>query len=66
MTIILTCGHKIEDFDDEIQCAVAGYSRSFGRAVFYKSLCKQCYDEYEKDGMILHDEGEENKWLGGK
>ena len=66
MTIILSCGHKVEDFDDEIHGAVADYARDNTRAISYMALCKQCYDEYEKDGMILHDEGEENKWLYGK
>lgn len=66
MTIIASCGHKIQDFDDEIHCSVAGYAKDCSRAVFYMVVCKQCHDEYKKDGMILYDEGEENKWLGGK
>lgn len=66
MTIIASCGHEVEHLSHLWNYSVAGYSRDCSRAVHYMALCKQCYDEYEKDGMILHDEGEENKWLGGK
>lgn len=66
MTIIASCGHEVESPYHTWDRAVAGYNRDGNRAVLYMSLCKPCYDKYEQDGMILHDEGEENKWLGGK
>lgn len=64
--IIASCGHEVESPYHTWDRSVAGYSKDNSRAVHYMALCKQCYDEYEKEGLILHDEGEENKWLGGK
>lgn len=41
-------------------------SRENNRALEYTSLCKECYDWHEHEGLVLHDEGEENKWINGK
>ena len=64
--IIATCRHKVEDSDDLWTCALAGYTKIGDRCVEYVSYCKACYDEACKDGIVLYDEGEENKWLGDK
>lgn len=63
MTIIASCGHEVEHLSHLWNYSVGDYDRDGSRAVSYMSLCKECYDEHEKDGLILHDEGEENKWL---
>ena len=64
--LIASCGHKVEDTSDLLHCTVAGYTREGDRALEYTSLCKECYDWHRHEGLILHDEGEENKWSNGK
>ena len=66
MTIIASCGHEVEDISHLWDCTVAAYTREGKRALEYTSLCKECYDWREREGSVLHDEGEENKWMNGK
>lgn len=64
--ITATCGHKVEHISHLWECTLAGYTVKGDRCLEYVSYCKQCYDEAVKDGIVLFDEGEENKWLGDK
>lgn len=64
--IIATCGHEVEHISHLWYCTIAEYNRKNERCLSYVCYCKKCYDEAEEDGMVLFDEGEENKWLGGK
>lgn len=64
--IIASCGHKVEDISHLRDCTVAAYTREGKRALEYTSLCKECYDWRQSEGLVLHDEGEENKWVNGK
>ena len=63
--ITATCGHQLQSFDDLVNCSLTDYTREGTRAVAYVSYCKQCYKQACKEGYVLFDEGEENKWLGG-
>jgi hypothetical protein len=47
-------------------CTIGDYSEHNQRCLYYVTVCKECYDEYEKDGMVLHDAGEEIKWMAGE
>lgn len=65
--IIATCGHTLtEDEDQGINCSLMGYTREDNRCIKYVTYCTKCYLRAVKDGSVLFDEGEENKWLGGK
>ena len=65
--IIATCGHTLtEDEDQGINCSLGGYTREGNRCIEYVCYCTECYNEAVKDGIVLFDEGEENKWVGGK
>ena len=64
--IIASCGHEVEHISHLRDCTVAAYTREGNRALEYTSLCKECYDWHEREGLVLHDEGEENKWVNGK
>jgi len=65
--IIATCGHTLtEDEDQGINCSLMGYTRENTRCIEYVTYCTGCYLRAVKDGSVLFDEGEENKWLGGK
>ena len=61
--ITLTCGHTVKDFDNPINCSLGGYTPEGDRCVEYVVYCKKCYGEAIKDGIVLFDEDEENKWL---
>ena len=63
--ITATCGHQLQSFDDLVNCSLTDYTREGTRAVAYVSYCKPCYKRACKEGWVLFDEGEENKWLGG-
>ena len=65
--IIATCGHTLtEDEDQGINCSLMGYTRENTRCIEYVTYCTGCYLRAVKDGSVLFDESEENKWLGGK
>lgn len=64
--IVASCGHEVEHISHLCECIIGDYDEENQRCVYYTSVCKDCYDKYEKGGMVLHDEGEENKWLGGR
>lgn len=71
MTIILCCGHKIDDFDDEVCLSLKDHFNDYdndriGRAVSYGGYCKKCAAQYEEWGMVLHNKQEEDDWLSGK
>jgi len=61
-----SCGHEVEHISDLWKCTIGDYDEHNQRCIYYGTACKECYDKYEKDGIILHDEGEENKWMDGK
>ena len=65
MTIIATCGHDVEHISHLWDCTLAEYDRKNKRCLSYVSYCKECYDQAVLDGIVLFDQGEENKWLGG-
>jgi hypothetical protein len=64
--IIASCGHKVESLDDLVNCSLAAHSRSGHRCIEYVSVCEGCFDWYKREGVVLFDAGEENKWLGCK
>jgi hypothetical protein len=37
----------------------------FCRAVSFGCYCKECAAQYEKWGLVLHNEQEEDDWLSG-
>lgn len=71
MSITLCCCHVVDDFDDEVCLSLKDQAidydqEGFVRAVSYGGYCKKCADEYEKLGIVLHNEQEEDDWLSGK
>ena len=65
MTIILSCGHKVDDMDDAINVVTKEWARDSERAVGYSTVCKNCYYEYEANGDLLLSEQDELNWLAG-
>ena len=46
--------------------SIADYDEWGERAVMYGWYCPKCRDRAHREGRLLYDEGEENKWLGGR
>jgi hypothetical protein len=59
-----SCGHSVQHLSHLWSCSVRDYTRDNNRCVYYVSVCKACYDQYEKDNIILYTETDENNWLG--
>ena len=65
--IVATCGHTLTEEEDlGINCTLMGYTRENTRCIDYVSYCTECYLRAVKDGLVLFNKDEENKWLGGK
>ena len=69
MSIILTCGHRVEEIEDGIQIATKEWTideDGWQKAIGYKSVCKDCYEEYKKNDALIDSEAEEFDWLQNK
>ena len=66
MTIYLSCGHQVEDMTDGHDISLADYDELGEACVVYAWVCGACRDLAHREGRLLYDQGEENKWLGRK
>lgn len=66
MSVILSCGHREDDFDKHYSIMTKEWSRENTKAVGYKTVCLSCYSEYEKDGTLLYSDAEAMEWLNAK
>ena len=61
-----TCSHEIpldwfESGKGEIK--IKDHNREGQKVIAYCVVCETCLVFYHKNGLILHNEDEENKWL---
>ena len=61
-----TCGHELKD--DGNALAVKEFYNSYGekrieKCICYVRVCDECAKEYEKSGIVIHNEQEEREWL---
>jgi hypothetical protein len=49
-----------------LDLAIMDFTRECENAVSYGVYCKACRERYEKTGIVLHNEQEEEKWLRGE
>jgi len=63
MSIILSCGHREDDFDKHYNIMTKEWSRENTKAVGYMSVCLSCYKLYEKEGQLLYTDEESMEWL---
>ena len=50
MSVILSCGHREDDFDKHYSIMTKDWSRENTKAVGYRTVCLSCYKLYEKAG----------------
>jgi hypothetical protein len=66
MSIILSCGHREDDFDNHHSIMTKEWDITedgWVKAVGYKVVCLSCYNEYAKRGDLLMDEAAAMKWI---
>jgi hypothetical protein len=63
MSIICTCGHKVEDYDDTATIVLKRYCDRNGPYISYVVYCKPCADEENKLGNVLHSDKDIDDWL---
>ena len=69
MSIRASCGHEVQEIEDTYNIATKEWEINedgWQKAVAYKSVCKDCYEEYKKTDAILSSEAEEFDWLHSK
>jgi hypothetical protein len=63
MSVILSCGHREDDFDKHYNIMTKEWSRENTKAVGYKTVCLSCFRDYEKEGLLLYNDKECMEWL---
>ena len=61
--IILSCGHKVDDFDHTYNVIVKAYDRECNKALAYSVVCGPCEDRYRQHGEVFDDEDTAYEWL---
>ena len=68
-TVTGTCGHELRGVDDNMLTIKDHFNDydewKIKRCIAYVCVCDWCAKRYEKDGIVLHNEQEEKKWLNG-
>lgn len=65
MTIIASCCHEVNAFNDLKHVSIKGYDRDFTRCVRYMSICAACLRLHQTEGAVLYNKEQENAWLFG-
>lgn len=63
MSITLTCGHTVNDFDDINYLALASFTREHNRCVDYVNYCDECTEKALERGEVLLTVDDEDVWL---
>lgn len=63
MSIILSCGHREDDFDKHHTVMVQDYTKECTKAIAYKTVCAACKQQYKDWGILFEDQTEALLWL---
>lgn len=61
--MIGTCGHEVTIEDIEQGLSIKEYDREGEPCVSYMCVCAKCRQEYELEGLVLHNEAEQLTWF---
>ena len=64
--VILSCGHREDDFDKHHSIATKDWTigeDGWQKSICYQTVCETCYKEHQVEGSILESEAEEIQWL---
>jgi len=63
MSVICTCGHKVDDYDDTATIVLKQYCPRNGPYISYVVYCKPCADEAAKNDEVLFNDKDIDNWL---
>jgi len=63
MSVILSCGHREDDFDQHYPVMTKDWSRENTKAIGFKTVCINCHINYAKDDLLLYTDEEAMQWL---
>jgi hypothetical protein len=63
MPIILSCGHREDDYDNHYSVMTKEWSRECTKAVGYKTVCLSCYKSLALSDELLTTDDEAMEWL---
>lgn len=63
MSVILSCGHREDNFDKHYRIMIKEWSRENTKAISYKTVCLYCYEQYEIRGELLYNDQEALEWV---
>jgi hypothetical protein len=66
MGIWLSCGHREDDFEKHHSVTTQEHTigeDGWQKALSYKTVCYNCYKEYEKEGILFYSDEEAMTWL---
>ena len=69
MPTILSCGHPEPDTEESYSVITKGEACGFEgyqKALFYKTVCKDCKEAYSQEGILFSSEEEGYRWLSGE
>lgn len=61
--IILSCGHREDDFERHYNIMTKEWTRENTKAVAYKCVCFSCFRLYEKQGELIYTDKDAMEWL---
>jgi len=65
MSIILSCGHREDNFDRHYNIMTKEWSKDNTKAVGYSTVCLHCLEQREMHGDVLYTDEDAFNWLRG-
>jgi hypothetical protein len=63
MPIILSCGHREDDYDNHYSVMTKEWTRENTKAVGYKTVCLSCYVQLRENEELFNTDEEATEWL---
>lgn len=63
MSVILSCGHREDNFDKHYSIMTKDWSRENTKAIGYKTVCLYCYEQHEMHDELLYTDAEAMEWI---
>ena len=66
MSIVLSCGHQVDDFNHTYTIMTKSTSREGSKAISHQIVCGACEDQYRQRGEIFDNTELAMEWLGSE
>ena len=61
--IVLTCGHKVQNFAHVFHIMHKATNGEGGKAMAYSTACGACEDHYRRAGLLFDSQEDADDWL---